>query len=146
MQQPDMFVVPGNAGSTFNVVSKYFVARTRDQFRKGTMVPPGCCGWNLAKSSRAVLNVLHAACLLAALWLVGLLCAQCVFFAAFKITARLASQAGTLTPKSAEVCSRAAMAPEVQRVGREDLCLVMQSAVSIRTSQLCAARFAARAV
>lgn len=84
-------------GTSFNVISKFFVAKTRDQFRKGSMLPAGCCGWSLVHTSRVVLNGLHAVCLVTALWLIGLLCAQCVFFTAFKITNKLAIQASSLS-------------------------------------------------
>jgi hypothetical protein len=91
------------AGCAFTVVSKYFIARTRDQFRRGSMMPVGCCGWRLAPASRAVLNALHICCLIGGLWLTGLLCAQCVFFAAFTVTHRLADQASTLSGSKNEV-------------------------------------------
>ena len=67
------------------------------------MRPAGCCGWSLVYTSRVVLNLLHGVAILTALWLVLLLCTQCLAFVALSVAEKLAKQASTLAPEALQV-------------------------------------------
>jgi hypothetical protein len=92
-----------SAGTAFSIFCKFFVSRTRDQFRQGAIMPPGCCGWSLVHTSRVSLNCLHVCCLATCMWLVLLLSALCAFFVTFSVTDALSKQALALQGGSSEV-------------------------------------------
>lgn len=92
---------------------KYFVSRTRDQFRRGAMTPVGCCGWSLVHTSRVALNVLHATALTTTFWLVLLLGVQTITMAGFGLLHELATQAATFSGAASTVRATTTAGPRL---------------------------------